>query len=78
MKTISVTLDDEIYEKAEQKAGALSTSVSQIAADYVERWATEAASLAEARREMMARFAKPNWQFSIGRPDDRHQRNTRG
>ncbi len=31
----------------------------------------------KARTVMIERFAKPNWQFAVGTPDDREQRNSR-
>lgn len=31
----------------------------------------------KARAVMIERFAKPNWQFAVGTPDDREQRNAR-
>jgi hypothetical protein len=78
MKTISVTLDDDVYQRAEHKAEALQTSVSQVAAEYVSRWAAEDDLLTEARSQMTARFAQPDWQFAVGSADNRAQRNTRG
>jgi hypothetical protein len=31
----------------------------------------------QARRHMTARFSQPNWEFAVGTPDDREQRNAR-
>jgi hypothetical protein len=77
MKTIALTLDDDVYRRAEQKAEALRTSISQVAADYVRVWAVDDVSQEDARRRMIARFAQPDWQFGVGQPDDRTQRNAR-
>jgi hypothetical protein len=35
-------------------------------------------SIAEARRVMAARFAAEDWQFSVGTPMSRDERNSRG
>jgi hypothetical protein len=47
-------------------------------AEFVSRWAGEEASIADARQQMTARFAKPDWRFAVGQPDDRNTRNSRG
>jgi hypothetical protein len=77
MKTITLTLDDDTYSRAEQKAGALQTSVSEVAVDYLRRWAAENLAVEQARRELAARFAQPTWRFAVGTPDDRALRNAR-
>ena len=35
-------------------------------------------SVADARRVMQARFAAPDWEFSVGAPMSRDERNARG
>ena len=37
-----------------------------------------ALSVAEARRVMQARFAAPDWEFTVGAPMSRDERNARG
>jgi hypothetical protein len=41
-------------------------------------WPRVAPSLEEARRWMRAQFAAPDWQFSVGQPMSRDERNARG
>ncbi len=77
MKNITLTLDDSTFSKAEQKVVALHTSVSEVAADYVRQWASEGATVEQARQPMATMFARPNWRFAVGTPDDRTQRNAR-
>jgi hypothetical protein len=77
MKTITVTLDEDTYAKAEHKAAALETSVSRVAADFVRLWATGGFTPEQARDHLRACFAQPNWRFAVGQPDDRTQRNAR-
>ena len=77
MKNVTLTLDDDIYSKADAKADALQTSVSEVAVDYLRRWASEGASVEQARQHMATMFAQPNWRFAVGTPDDRTLRNAR-
>lgn len=37
-----------------------------------------ASSVAEARRSMQARFSVPDWEFAVGAPMTRDERNDRG
>lgn len=37
-----------------------------------------AVSVADARRVMQARFAAPDWEFTVGAPMNRDERNARG
>ena len=37
-----------------------------------------AVSVADARRVMQARFAAPDWEFTVGAPMSRDERNARG
>jgi hypothetical protein len=41
-------------------------------------WPRIAPSVDEARRWMSERFAAPDWQFSVGEPMTRDERNARG
>lgn len=41
-------------------------------------WPKEAPSIDEARRIMQERFAAPDWQFAVGQPMNRDERNARG
>ena len=77
MKNITLSLDDDIYSKAEEKAVALNTSVSEVAVDYLRHWATKDASVEQARQHIATVFAQPNWRFAVGTPDDRTLRNAR-
>ncbi len=77
MKNITLALDDKTYRQAEEKAVALHTSVSEVAADYLRQWASEGATAEQARQHMAAMFAQPNWRFGVGTPDDRTLRNAR-
>lgn len=77
MKNITLSIDDETYSKAEQKAGALKTSVSEVAADYLRHWAADSVAMEHARRHLATLFAQPNWRFAVGTPDDRTLRNAR-
>ncbi len=76
MKTITMDIDEVTLSRAEKKAAALDTSVSEVVSEYLRQWADEG-EVREARAAMMERFAKPNWQFAVGTPDDRGQRNAR-
>jgi hypothetical protein len=76
MKTITMSIDEETLSKAEQKSAALATSISEVVADYLRRW-TDNEGIQQARTVMAKRFAKPDWQFALGTPDDREQRNAR-
>lgn len=76
MKTITMDIDEVTLSRAEQKAAALDTSVSEVVSEYLRQWADEG-EVRQARAAMMERFAKPNWQFAVGTPDDRGQRNAR-
>ena len=77
MKSITLTLDDETHSKAERKADALQTSVSEVAADYLRHWAAEEVAVEQARRNLANLFTHPNWRFAVGTPDDRTLRNAR-
>ncbi|MEP6672694.1 MAG: hypothetical protein ABJF10_26255 [Chthoniobacter sp.] len=41
-------------------------------------WPRVASSIEEARRLMRERFTAPDWQFSVGTPLSRDERNARG
>ena len=80
MRILEIEVDDSVLEKAEQKAQSLATSVSNVVANYLETWTADAAQqdrLHQARQELKARFAKQDWQFAVGTPDTREQRNAR-
>jgi hypothetical protein len=77
MKNITLTLDDDVYSKADEKAVTLHTSVGEVAVDYLRRWASEGASVEQARQHLATMFAQPNWRFAVGAPDDRTLRNAR-
>jgi hypothetical protein len=80
MRILEVEVDEAVLDKAEQKAQALDTSVSNVVATYLETWAADAAQqdrLQQARQELKARFARRDWQFAVGTPDNREQRNAR-
>jgi hypothetical protein len=76
MKTITVNIDEETWSRAQQKAVALETSVSQVVVEYLRQWANGDA-IQRARNAMTERFAQPGSRFAIGTPDDREQRNAR-
>ena len=76
MKTITMDIDEVTLLRAEQKAASLDTSVSKVVSEYLRQWADEG-EMRQARAAMIERFAKPNWQFTVGAPDDRGQRNAR-
>jgi hypothetical protein len=76
MKTVSVSIDEETWSKAEEKASSLETSVDAVVAEYLRRWANGDA-IEQAREAMTKRFAQPTWTFAVGTPDDREQRNAR-
>lgn len=76
MKTITVSIDDETWTRAEQKAAALDTSVREVVVEHLRQWA-EADAIQQARRAMTERFAQPGWRFAVGAPDNREQRNAR-
>ena len=53
MKTITVSLDDELYQRADEKAVAEATSLSQVVPELLSEWTAEedrAALLTEMRR----------------------------
>ena len=78
MQTVAVPLEDDIYRKAHSKAAAAGTSIPDVLAQYLRDWALDGGSEIElARQAMKARFAQPDWKFSVGKPDDRSQRNAR-
>ena len=77
MKNITLSLEDDVYLKAKVKAVALQTSVSEVAVDYLRHWASQNASVEQARQQMAAMFAQPNWRFAVGTADDRTLRNAR-
>lgn len=76
MKTISMSIDEDTWSKAEHKAAALETSVSAVVVAYLRQWA-DGDAIHHARHAMIERFAQPSWQFAVGTPDDRGQRNAR-
>lgn len=76
MTTITMDIDEVTLSRAEQKAAALDTSVSKVVSEYLRQWADES-DVRKARVAMTERFAKPNWEFVVGTPDDREQRNAR-
>ena len=76
MKNITLDIDDATYIKAERKALGLAMSLPQVVTNYLRDWAEEEA-IEESRSLMTARFARPNWEFAVGSPDDREQRNAR-
>jgi hypothetical protein len=76
MRTIMVPVDDDTYLNAETRARALGKSVSDVVANYLREWVSDDA-IQQARESLKARFAKPDWQFSIGNHDDREQPNVR-
>jgi hypothetical protein len=73
-------VDDATSIKAERKAPGLAMSLPQVVTNYLRDWAVEEEASEESRRLMTARFARPNWGFAVGTPDDREQRikTTRG
>lgn len=77
MKNITLEIDDATYVKAERKALGLAMSLPQVVTNYLRDWAAEEEAIEESRRLMTARFARPNWEFAVGTPDDREQRNAR-
>jgi hypothetical protein len=85
MRTLEVQLDDSLLDQAERKARSLQTSVGDIVASYLENWATESdrrdrehkEQMAQAHQELRARFVRRDWQFAVGMPDTRDQRNAR-
>jgi hypothetical protein len=77
MKTIEVPIDDESYARAEVKAGALATSLPEVVADYLRRWIAGEDGREAARQAMSHLFAQPDWQFGVGVPDSREERNAR-
>jgi len=77
MKNITLTIDDDILQRAEQKASRLDTSVSNVVAVYLGQWADAQDAVEEARRDMSVRFGQPSWHFAVGTADDREQRNAR-
>jgi hypothetical protein len=76
MKTVTLTIDEETFSRAEQKAASLQTSVSKVVAEYLQKWAVGSA-IDQARTAMSNRFANPDWQFAVGAADNREQRNAR-
>jgi hypothetical protein len=76
MKTLTMSIDEETLSRAESKAAAMSTSVDQVVAEYLRQWAGDT-GIRDARAGMTARFARPDWQFSVGAPDSRELRNAR-
>lgn len=76
MKTITMDIDEGTLSRAEQKAASLDTSISEVVNEYLRQWADEG-EIRQARATMTERFSKPNWQFTVGTPDDRGQRNAR-
>ncbi len=78
MKHLTLTIDEETLQRAEQKAIVLNTSVSSVVTDYLRAWTNDEHGVEGARREMKARFTRPSWQFAVGTPDDREQRKARG
>ena len=76
MKIISVSIDEETWSKAEEKASALETSVNAVVVEYLRRWANGDA-IQQARESMTKCFAQPTWKFAVGTRDDREQRNAR-
>ena len=69
-----MSIDEETLSRAEHKAAALATSVSQVVVEYLRQWADENA-VQQARTAMTERFAQPAWRFAVGTRDDRVQRN---
>ena len=76
MKTITMKIDDGTWSRAQQKAAALAISVDEVLTQYLRQWADDDA-VQHARSSMAQRFNQPTWQFSVGQPDDRGQRNAR-
>lgn len=77
MRMLAIELDEAVLENAERKARELETSVSDVVANYLRTWAEANEPLEEARRQLKARFARRDWQFAVGAPDTREQRNAR-
>jgi hypothetical protein len=77
MQTIALSLEDDLFQKAHSKAAAAGTSVPEVLAEYLRHWALDEGEFDRARQELKSRFARPDWQFSVGKPDDRSQRNAR-
>jgi hypothetical protein len=77
MQTLAIKLDDDTYSRAEQKASSLNTSVPEVVADYLRAWSADGGSLAAARAALKAKYAKRDWEFGVGTPDNREQRNAR-
>lgn len=78
MKDITLTIDEETLQRAEEKATVLNTSISDVVTRFLREWTTDEGAMEKARREMKTRFAQPSWQFEVGDPDSREQRNARG
>ena len=68
--------DPEILDRAISLSESLDiVSDGVVTATVVPKMAT---SIAEARKIMAARFASPDWVFSVGTPMSRDERNSRG
>ncbi|MCE9555721.1 MAG: hypothetical protein K8T91_20425 [Planctomycetes bacterium] len=76
MKTITMSIDDATLSKAQQKAAALDTSISDVVSAYLRFWA-EKEDAQQASQAMKERFGQANWRFAVGTPDTREQRNAR-
>ena len=77
MRAVPLDIDDEVYAQAEQKARALSTSVSDVVADYLRQWVNGPDKRSQAREWMRERFANPDWKFAVGELESREARNAR-
>lgn len=76
IRHITMSIDDETLSKAERKAESLDTSINDVVAEYLRVWAVND-NAEQARQMMKERFGKANWQFAVGAPDTREQRNAR-
>ena len=76
MTTITMQIDESVFSLAQRKAAAMDTSVNEVLSTFLQQWASED-SIQDAKAAMARKFAQPDWQFTVGNPDDREQRNAR-
>ncbi|MEX2174131.1 MAG: hypothetical protein WD872_07200 [Pirellulaceae bacterium] len=77
MRAVPLEIDDEVYAQAEQKAQAMSTSISVLVGDYLRHWVQNHDAQLLACEQMRQRFANPDWEFAVGKLESREERNAR-
>jgi len=77
MKEINISIDDELYEQAEQRLGDLESSVTRCVTNYLQSLNDDDVRIAAARNRMIELF-RNTMGFGVGEKLSREEMHDRG